>query len=197
MTDQTLLSLFHSHPPASSKVFIETPDGRTLTYGDFGALSSRLANAVRASGVEPGDRVAAQVDKSPEALALYIACLRAGAVFLPLNTAYTLAEVDYFVGDAEPRLIVCRPQSEAGIAGLAAKRRCAVATLDDHGARLADGGGRARIAGPLRRAPSGADDLAAILYTSGTTGRSKGAMLTHANLASNAATLKDCWRFTA
>ena len=194
MTDETLLSLFQSHRPASPKVFIETPAGRTLTYGAFDALSARVANALRAHGVQPGDRVAAQVDKSPEALAVYVACLRSGAVYLPLNTAYTLAEVEYFIGDAEPRLIVCRPELEGGIAGIAAGGAAAVATLDDQG----DGTlmqAAARQPDRFDDVPTTGDDLAAILYTSGTTGRSKGAMLTHGNLASNAATLKDYWRF--
>jgi malonyl-CoA/methylmalonyl-CoA synthetase len=152
-----------------------------------------LANALRSLGVEPGDRVAAQVEKSPEAILLYLACLRAGAVFLPLNTGYTMAELGYFFEDAAPGLIVCAPGEDEAIRGIA--RGGAVETLD------AAGGG-SLIALADRTAPDfadvarGADDLAAILYTSGTTGRSKGAMLTHENLASNARTLVDYWRFT-
>lgn len=181
--------------PAPDAVFIETADGRLWTYGDLLGWSGRLANTLVAAGVEPGDRVAVQVEKSPEALMLYLACLRAGAVYLPLNTAYTLAELDYFVGDAEPRLVVVSPRAAEGISKIASKYGAHVETLD------AAGGGSllARAAeadSAFEDVGRGPDDLAAILYTSGTTGRSKGAMLTHDNLLSNALTLKDYWRFT-
>jgi malonyl-CoA/methylmalonyl-CoA synthetase len=176
-----------------ARLLIETGDGRRLTYGDVMALSGRLANALRARGVVPGDRVAAEVEKTPEALVLYLACLRAGAVYLPLNTAYTLAELGYFIADAEPKLIVCDPEKRAGIIGIAAG--AAVETLDAAGrGSLADLA--AAEAEDFETVTRRADDLAAILYTSGTTGRSKGAMLTHGNLVSNALTLVDYWRFT-
>jgi len=177
-------------------VFIRTTDGRVWTYGDMLALSGRIASALKALDVQPGDRVAVQVEKSPEALMLYLACLRVGAVYLPLNTAYTLAELDYFVGDAEPRVVVCAPAVREGIAKVAAAHGAHVETLDENGGgtlmECADK--QASDFTDARRAP---DDLAAILYTSGTTGRSKGAMLTHDNLLSNALTLRDYWRFTA
>jgi malonyl-CoA/methylmalonyl-CoA synthetase len=96
---------------APDAVFIETAEGRCWTYGDMVRFSGQLAGTLRAQGVQPGDRVAVQVEKSPEALMLYLACLRAGAVYLPLNTAYTLAELDYFIGDAQPRLVVVDPKS--------------------------------------------------------------------------------------
>jgi len=177
-------------------LFIETAEGRRWTYGEMIALSGRLAGALRRRGVAPGDRVAVQVEKSPEALMLYLACVRAGAVYLPLNTAYTLAELDYFIGDATPRLVVVDPKHSESIAEIAATHGGTVETLD------ATGGGsllqlsRSEEAGfpDVERGP---DDLAAILYTSGTTGRSKGAMLTHDNLLSNALTLRDLWRFTS
>jgi malonyl-CoA/methylmalonyl-CoA synthetase len=175
--------------------FIEEPEGRIWTYGDMLDVSARIAGVLAASGVEPGDRVAVQVEKSVEALMLYLACLRAGAVYLPLNIAYTLAELDYFIGDAEPRLVICVPDAEAGLAKIAAAHGGKVETLDERG-----GGSLMEKAGTsaaFTDAARGADDLAAILYTSGTTGRSKGAMLTHDNLLSNAMTLKDYWRFTA
>ena len=179
----------------SGDMFIETPDGRTWTYGDMFAQSGRLAAALDTLGVRPGDRVAVQVEKSPEALMLYLACVRCGAVYLPLNTAYTLAELDYFISDAEPRLVVCTPRSREGIVPVAAKYGAHVETLDDAG-----GGSLMDLAqdedSDFLDAERGPDDMAAILYTSGTTGRSKGAMLTHGNLLSNAATLRDCWRFT-
>ncbi|WP_048647354.1 malonate--CoA ligase [Nitratireductor soli] len=177
-------------------VFIETADGRIWTYGDMLAQSARLAGALRKLGVQPGDRVAAQVEKSPEALMLYLASVRAGAVYLPLNTAYTLAELAYFIGDAEPRLVVCTPNTREGLLSITGGTNARVETLDQNGAgsllELA-----AKEAADFADEKRGADDLAAILYTSGTTGRSKGAMLTHDNLLSNADTLRDCWRFTS
>ena len=176
-----------------AKTFIEAADGRTWSYGDVVALSGRFANTLHAAGVAPGDRVAVQVEKSVEALILYLACLRAGAVYLPLNTAYTLAELAYFIADAEPRLIVCDPKVKAGVEAIAAG--AAVETLDADGkGTLADAAAGQPEA--FATAENGPDDLAAILYTSGTTGRSKGAMLTHDNLVSNARTLAGYWRFT-
>ncbi|AOF90405.1 malonyl-CoA synthase [Sinorhizobium sp. RAC02] len=177
-------------------VFIETAEGRRWTHGDMIRFSGQLAGALSARGVQPGDRVAVQVDKSPEALMLYLACLRAGAVYLPLNPAYTLAELDYFIGDAQPRLVVVDPKSEKGIAAIAQTHGSVVETLDatGGGSLLQRAGGEAADFADAERGP---DDLAAILYTSGTTGRSKGAMLTHDNLLSNALTLRDHWRFTS
>ena len=174
---------------------IETSAGERVTYGDLVARSGRLANVLVARGVKPGDRVAVQVEKSVPALHLYLATIRAGAVYLPLNTAYTLAELDYFIGDSEPSLVVCDPARRAGVEPLAAKVGAAVETLDGAGeGTLTEAAREAGEGfGTAERAP---DDLAAILYTSGTTGRSKGAMLTHDNLVSNALTLKDVWRFT-
>ena len=177
-------------------MFIETAEGRRWTYGDMIRISGQLAGALRGLGVEPGDRVTVQVEKSPEALMLYLACLRAGAVYLPLNTAYTLAELDYFIGDAEPRLVVVDPRSREGVAPVAGAYGSAVETLDAAGGgslvQRADG-----VDADFADAERGPDDLAAILYTSGTTGRSKGAMLSHDNLLSNALTLRDHWRFTS
>ncbi|MCX2698262.1 malonate--CoA ligase [Ochrobactrum chromiisoli] len=176
--------------------FLETVGGATWTYGDMLKHSARLAAALIKRNVQPGDRVAVQVEKSPEALMLYLACIRAGAVYLPLNTAYTLAELDYFMDDAEPRLVVCTPKARSGLEQIAALRSAAVETLDEEG-----GGSLMALAsgetGEFEDVARGPDDLAAILYTSGTTGRSKGAMLSHDNLLSNAATLRDCWRFTS
>ena len=102
---------FARRAPSPGKVFIETPEGRKVTYGDLAAGSARIANVLADRGVVAGDRVAVQVDKSPDAILLYLACLRAGAVFLPLNTAYTPAEIEYFLGDARPRVFVCEPQN--------------------------------------------------------------------------------------
>jgi malonyl-CoA/methylmalonyl-CoA synthetase len=174
--------------------FLETVDGGRLTNAELEAASARMANALVRRGVKPGDRVAAQTEKSPEAVVLYLACVRAGAVFLPLNPAYTATELAYFFGDAEPALIVCAPDREAEIRAIAPPY-AAVETLGAQG----DGSLPALAAeapATFSDVPRAADDLAAILYTSGTTGRSKGAMLTHANLASNAITLARHWRFT-
>ena len=175
---------------APDRAFITNFDGRVLTHGGLDALSARLAHALQALGVKPGDRVAAQVEKSPETIALYIACVRAGAVWLPLNTAYTRAELSYFVEDSEPSLFVAAPGQEDKVAGVT------VATLgtDGHsGSLLKLAAKQSDSFADIARGP---DDLAAILYTSGTTGRSKGAMLSHENLASNARTLMQVWRFT-
>jgi malonyl-CoA/methylmalonyl-CoA synthetase len=179
-----------------AKVFIRNGDGRILTYGGMWDLAGRLAGALRAHGVGVGDRVAVQVDKSPEAIVLFLACARAGAVFLPLNTAYTLNEVDYFVGDAEPKAIVAAPARLAELADLGARHgvgaTLSLGTAGDGTLIDAAAGQPAEF----EDAGLGWDDLVAILYTSGTTGRSKGAMITHGNLASNALALIEAWRFT-
>lgn len=178
-----------------ARLAIETVDGGRISYGDLIARSGRVANVLVARGVGVGDRVAAQTDKSVEALVLYLATVRAGAVYLPLNTAYTLNELEYFIGDAEPSLVVCDPSKAEGLGALAAKVGAKVETLGAEGqGSLTDA---AAGASPDFQTVARADgDLAAILYTSGTTGRSKGAMLTHDNLASNSLTLIDFWRFT-
>ncbi|WP_254275691.1 malonyl-CoA synthase [Halomonas sp. 3H] len=176
--------------------FITTREGRGYTYAEALAASARLAGALTALGVQQGDRVAVQVDKSPEAILLYLACLRIGGVYLPLNTGYTGDEIRYFLSDAEPALFVCRPASLEEARGLAAETSCpAVATLGT----TADGSLMEQAAQATPReaiVELGERDLAAILYTSGTTGRSKGAMLTHRNLGSNAETLRQAWHFT-
>ena len=187
--------------PFTDDVFATLEDGRRYTYADVHAASARFANALVALGVKPGDRVAAQVEKSIEAVMLYLGTLRAGAVFLPLNTAYTAAEVEYFLTDAEPSVFVCDPAAADMLRPVAAK---AGARLETLGVGIREAPVQGTLAGKAMAAKAAfatvarADgDLAAILYTSGTTGRSKGAMLTHANLASNALTLAALWRFTA
>ena len=156
------------------RLFLRTPDGKRVSYGAMNRLVDRIAAALDQRGVVHADRVVAQVEKSPDAVALYLACLRRGAVFVPLNTAYTSAEVEYFLGDADPKVAVGVADGGASLAELAANdSQAASASVDAK--------------------PS---DLAALLYTSGTTGRSKGAMLTRSNLATNAITLAQSWRFT-
>jgi malonyl-CoA/methylmalonyl-CoA synthetase len=179
----------------TGQICLEQPGRPPFSFADILAHSARMASALRDLGVEPGDRVAVQVEKSPEALLLYLGTIRAGAVFLPLNTAYTPAEVDYFLADAEPRLFIRDPGRNDSF----------ISATSRHGAHLetlaADGSGS--LADRAKASPDhfediarGPEDLAAILYTSGTTGRSKGAMLTHRNLASNAEMLVGFWHFT-
>ena len=171
------------------------PGGGVLTYADFLAMSARLAHALTAAGLSPGDRLAAQVAKSPAALALYAACARTGVIFLPLNTAYTDPELTYFVEDSGARMVVCDPARAEGLGSVARSVGAALTTLDaaGGGALMDDAAGRPDVHDPVARSGG---DLAAFLYTSGTTGRSKGAMLTQDNLLSNARTLADLWRFT-
>ena len=116
-----------------TKPAITTPAGGAVSYADLIAQSGRLANVLAARGVKPGDRVAVQVEKSVPALVLYLATVRAGAIYLPLNTAYTLAELEYFIGDAEPSLVVCDPGKREGVEQLAAKVGALVETLDAKG----------------------------------------------------------------
>lgn len=177
------------------RLAIETHDGAHISYGDLIARAGQMANVLVARGVKPGDRVAVQVEKSVANIVLYLGTVRAGAVYLPLNTAYTLNELDYFIGDAEPSLVVCDPSKAEGLAPIAAKVNAKVETLGPDGrGSLTEAADKA--SSEFTTVPRANDDLAAILYTSGTTGRSKGAMLTHDNLASNSLSLVDYWRFT-
>ncbi len=188
-----LYTLLASHFPADgSKVAIQTPE-KNYSYDDIDALSAQYANALASLNLPAGSRIAVQVEKSPEALMLYLASLRAGLVYLPLNTAYRDAEVEYFVTDAEPAVLVCDPTRETGMHALAQKTGGArVFTLDSQGAGSLTDAAQAQDP-TFDTHASQADDLAAILYTSGTTGRSKGAMLSHGNLSSNALVLHDYW----
>ncbi|MFI4891611.1 MAG: AMP-binding protein [Steroidobacterales bacterium] len=180
------------------RTFLSTPAGRRLSYTDLERMSGAWGLALGRLGIEVGDRVAVQVDKSPESVLLYVACLRIGAVYVPINTANTASEVDYFLRDAAPRVLVVRPHDEPKLAPVAAA--AGVVHLRTVGA---DGDGS--LAGlanqctgdPGVRPRLDASALAAIIYTSGTTGRSKGAMLTRGNLASNASALAGVWRFRA
>jgi malonyl-CoA/methylmalonyl-CoA synthetase len=178
--------------------FLKTPAGSAMSYASLRDRSGRFAAALMQRGVEPGDRVAVQADKSPEAVLLYIACLRMGAVFVPINVANTPHEVDYFLRDSQPRLAVIRPGDRTLLEPHALQ--AGVVHLETLGAQ-----GEGSLPDLVRQssepsalpAAGGAQAPAAIVYTSGTTGRSKGAVLTRANLASNAAVLAEAWRFTA
>ena len=180
------------------RLFLNSPAGRQYSYAALREESGRFASALLARGVVPGDRVAVQVEKSAEAVLLYVACLRMGAVFVPINVANTPNEVDYFLCDSRPRVAVIRPADRALLAPVAARaglRHLETLGSDGEGSFLELVSDSGRLREPSQRAA--ANSLAAIVYTSGTTGRSKGAMLTRANLASNAAGLVEAWRFTA
>ena len=178
-----------------TRVLLWLASGESLSADDFFRLTARLAHALSDAGLRPGDRVAVQVTKSPEALAVYAATVALGGIFLPLNTAYTPAEIDYFVANATPRIVIADPAKEAGLAPITQAHGATLLTLTGKGdGSLMDmARGKPETLMPVSRA---GHDLAAILYTSGTTGRSKGAMLSHDNLLSNAAVLAECWRFT-
>ena len=172
-------------------------DSRVVSYRQLFDGVEQVAAALRAAGVETGDRVAAQVSKSIETLELYLGTVLAGAAFLPLNTAYTADEIGYFLGDAEPALFVCDPAREAELAPVAISAGVKTLwTLDETGAGSLSEAKSLQNPG-FEGVERDAADLAAILYTSGTTGRSKGAMLSHRALESNSAVLRDYWRFSA
>jgi malonyl-CoA/methylmalonyl-CoA synthetase len=172
---ETLLDVLAEVRLGNSRPFLLGADGSVLaTYDDAARRSSRLAHVLRAHGLHPGDRLALQVDKCVDALMVYLACIRAGVVLLPMNIGYTPAEVEHLVTDAEPRLVV-RDADLAALVTTAGELAADADRLVDH--------------------PSGPDDLAAVLYTSGTTGRPKGAMLSHRNLAVNCFTLAELWGF--
>jgi malonyl-CoA/methylmalonyl-CoA synthetase len=181
---------------ADGLAFIRQPSGDELSYGALRAQTAQLARALVKAGLQPGDRVAVQVEKSATAVLLYLATLRAGGVHVPLNSAYTLHEMEYFLDDAAPRIVVCTPEKRREMVPLAERfGGAALLTLGadaGSGTLVAAAGTEPAEFADVER---GAADPAAILYTSGTTGRSKGAVLTHGNLLSNARTLAQLWRF--
>ncbi|MBX3620256.1 MAG: malonyl-CoA synthase [Rhizobacter sp.] len=185
-------------PQDLDRTAIEAVDTRGFyTWRDLERGSAMLANLLASLGLPEGSRVAVQTEKSVEALMLYLAVLRAGFVYLPLNTAYQAAEIEYFIGNAEPAVVVCSGKSFGWVSQIAFKAGTThVYTLDDDrsGSLLARAAHHSDRHTPVVRA---ADDLACILYTSGTTGRSKGAMLTHGNILSNTLTLHDYWGWQA
>ncbi len=177
------------------RLFLRTPSGRELSYESLRDQSGRFAAALMRLGVVPGDRVAVQVDKSVEAVLLYVACLRMGAVFVPINVANTPNEVEYFLRDCAARLAVVRPADQALLEPRTTHAGIALESLGSDGEGSLPALAQRSEAFDVPRSGA-AHSLAAIVYTSGTTGRSKGAMLSRANLASNAAVLAEVWHFT-
>ena len=182
-------------PKDKSACAIETPEGLFYSWDDLEKATSKLANLLSSLDLPKGSRVAVQVEKSPEALFLYLATIKAGLVYLPLNTAYQSAEIEYFLDNAKPGVVICSPKNIAWFSQIAFKANTEfVFTLGEH----RDGTLIERAAAQsdqFETVPKEDDELAAILYTSGTTGRSKGAMLSHKNLSSNAKVLKDFWHW--
>ncbi len=194
MTNENLFAALRAAFPSDlDAVAVETDDGLFYSWRDLDQASARIANLLDALALEPGARIAVQVEKSVEAMTLYLATLRAGYVFLPLNTAYRGGEIAYFIGNAEPAVVVCSSVNADWVAPIAqaAGTRHIFTLNDDRKGTLLEVA--AQCGNEHTVAQKAADDLAAILYTSGTTGRSKGAMLSHANLQSNAEVLKDYW----
>ncbi|MEO1555331.1 MAG: malonyl-CoA synthase [Pseudomonadota bacterium] len=183
----------HANNPAP---FLDLDDGSRWSYADFVARVAQLAHVLRGAGVAAGDRVVVQAPKCADAIALYGAAVQVGAIYLPLNTAYTQSEVRYFVEDAAPSVVVCDPSSLTAMTETCSPSNALVMTLavDGTGTLSRDADEQPKT---FETVPRGPDDLAALLYTSGTTGRSKGAMLSHKNLLSNAVSLTDLWQITA
>jgi malonyl-CoA/methylmalonyl-CoA synthetase len=177
------------------KTFLRTPSGQ-ISFAEFTTLTNRLANCLTGAGVKPGDRVAVQAEKSVTQLALYAATVKAGGVYLPLNTGYTAHELDYFLSDAKPALIVVDAATQVSIAASVASLKAVLMTLNqDETGTLQEQA--LKSSEQFNTVARGSEDLAAILYTSGTTGRSKGAQICHRNLVSNAQVLADTWQFTS
>ncbi len=194
MTNPLFDRLFAPHI-GSDRVFLHLPDGGVITYGAFMERAARIAGALRAAGLAAGDRLALQIDKCPDALAIYAACAATGVIYLPLNTAYTGAEVAYFIENSGAKLVIAAQRTAQELAPVAKANAARLLTLDADG----EGSFASLVAGQSADwevTERAGDDLAAFLYTSGTTGRSKGAMLTQDNLLSNAEVLADHWRFT-
>jgi malonyl-CoA/methylmalonyl-CoA synthetase len=195
--NHNLFTVFTHHFPENlGEVLLETIDGESYSYADAIEESARIALCLSEMGLRPGDRVTVQVEKSPVAVWLYLACLRGGFIFHPLNTDYQLDELVYFIGNADPAVIICDPSRAQLFRELAKGKNCEVMTLD--------GNGGGQLSDAIQEAPpvfethhSKATDTAVLLYSSGTTGLPKGAMLSHGNLAANTATLVDIWGFSS
>ena len=193
MNNLLFQTLFNDQP--GQEPCLRLSDGSRISYGELLLESARVANTLTALGVQPGDRVAAQIDKNTAAVALYLGTIRAGAAFLPLNTAYTAHEVEYFVKDAKPALFICSEQARDDLLPVTRATNSRLETLSVDGTGGTWANRLHEAATEFSTIARQADDLAAILYTSGTTGRAKGAMITHDNLASNAKTLARLWEF--
>jgi len=188
-----IYSLFQARfPKDTSASFIETNDGAEYSYAYLEQETSRIAQFLTTLGIKKGDRIAVQVEKSPHVIFLYLACLRAGFVYLPLNTAYTKSELSYFLENAEPSLVVCKTETEDIFSGFKNETLKHILTLDlnEQGSIIEQS---RSTAAEFETVTSDTDDIAVILYTSGTTGRPKGAMITHANLAANGLALQEAW----
>ncbi|MDA7430606.1 AMP-binding protein [Primorskyibacter aestuariivivens] len=194
MKNELFYNLVGRHS-SRDETFLREADGTVWSYKRFIQLTNQTANALQSMGIKPGQRVAVQVDKSPAALAIYTACIQSGLVFLPLNTAYTASEVEFFLEDSGARLFICRPDLRDQFRRNLGGTGVCVETLSADGTGLfADRVANQSLVGPV--CARNKRDLAVILYTSGTTGRSKGAMLTHENLLTNASTLAKLWKIT-
>ncbi len=197
MTNENFFAALQgSYADCSERTFLNLPGKRKISYMEMDALSAKYAGALHQLGAKPGDRIVVQVEKSPENVALYLGAMRIGLIYVPLNTAYTAAEIDYFLGDAAPKVFICSPEKLAELTPVAQQQDVSlVLTLGSKGdGTLFDAtSAAAAFDGVAERRKN---DLAVILYTSGTTGRSKGAMLTHENLSSNAKTLSTLWGFS-
>ena len=186
-----------SFPPDLNTSCLITAHGADYSWNDLQHASAKIANLLTSLNLPKGSRIAAHVEKSPEALLLYLASLRAGLIFIPMNTAYQSAEMRYFIEDAQPAVVVCSPKNFGWLAQLAFQLGCAhVFTLDDtlpnQGSLLQRA---AAQSSQFQTVTSQHGDIASILYTSGTTGKSKGAMLSHGNLTSNAVALQKAWQW--
>ncbi|MBX2868249.1 MAG: malonyl-CoA synthase [Acidiferrobacterales bacterium] len=195
MTNHLIEYLLSPHEN-SSNTFLKLQNGDSISFLEFNQQINRIANYLIDKGLQPGDRLALQAGKSWQSLAIYLATVKAGGVFLPLNSAYTVNEISYFLDDAKPKHFVCDPAVSGEFESITQSAGCELISIN------ADGSGElsdtvSNFSGQFVAIPRSPDDLAAILYTSGTTGRSKGAMLSHKNLWSNAKTLCDVWRFSS
>lgn len=182
----------HKGNPAT---FLTCDDGTTISFDEFTKRASQIANVLTEAGVTPGDRILVQAPKLSDTIALYAASVQIGAVYLPLNTAYTDAELSYFISDADPAVVVCDAKNEAATKELLRDSEARLLTLGGNSGSLTLAANQMPETCPV--AARSEDDLAALLYTSGTTGRSKGAMLSQTNLLSNARVLVDLWQITS
>ncbi len=194
MTNTLYDALFARHAE-NDATFLTLDDGTKVSYRSFVRRVGQLAQVLADAGVNPGDRIVVQAPKIMDTIALYGAAVQTGAVYLPLNTAYTQSEVAYFITDAAPRMVVCDVENAAAASTICSGDTLVLTLAKDGTGSLSTEANT--CVGTFATVPRGPDDLAALLYTSGTTGRSKGAMMSHKNLLSNARTLTDLWRITS